>query len=164
MDRDLICEICNNPYELEMRNPICIPCGHTLCLVCLKENYEKEGKVRCINDNKIFNLKPEQYAKNYFILKLIQTKKPSITNININKNFNLVNNNNININTSANQSFQSANFLSKNSSNSHQINNSNTTKNNTNTSSTPSNNSLKNSNLPLRYPPVSMNKIFLIIE
>lgn len=99
MDRDLKCEICNNPYDLENRSPICIPCGHTLCQMCLKENYEKEGKVKCTNDNKAFNLRPEQYAKNHYILKLLQSKKTVITNININKNINLVNNNNISLST-----------------------------------------------------------------
>lgn len=99
MDRDLNCEICNNPFDIDNRSPICIPCGHTLCLMCLKENYEKEGKIKCANDNKAFNLRPEQYARNHYILKLLQSKKTVITNININKNFNLVNNNKISLNS-----------------------------------------------------------------
>jgi len=105
MDRDLKCDICNNPYDLEIRSPICIPCGHSLCIMCLKDIYEKEGKVKCASDSKIFNLRPEQYAKNHFILKLLKSKKTVITNININKNINLVNNNNINLtnNSSSNK-------------------------------------------------------------
>jgi len=66
--------------------------------MCLKKKYEKEGKIKCINDNKAFNLRPEQYAKNHYILKLLQSKKTVITNININKNFNLINNNNVSLN------------------------------------------------------------------
>jgi len=111
MDRDLKCEICNISYDIETRFPICIPCGHTLCLLCLKEKYDKDGKIRCNLDNKIFNLKPEQYAKNHFILKLIQSKKTVITNINFNKNINLVNNNNISI-SSKPSSFRSENVNS----------------------------------------------------
>lgn len=134
MDRDLKCDICNNAYDLENRSPICIPCGHTLCIMCLKDNYEKEGKVKCASDNKVFNLRPEQYAKNHFILKLLQSKKTVITNININKNINLVNNNNINLtnNSSSNKIENISNQSLAKELNKANLNNFTSTVNNTN--------------------------------
>lgn len=74
-DKDLKCEICLVHYDLQFFVPICIPCGHTMCFPCLKDRYKKEGKIKCINDEKTFSLKPELYAKNYYIIKLLQNKK-----------------------------------------------------------------------------------------
>jgi hypothetical protein len=80
-DKDLFCEICNVNYDLQLFIPICMPCGHTMCFPCLKEKYKKIGKIKCKHDEKTFNLKPELYAKNYYIIKLLQNKKTNQTKL-----------------------------------------------------------------------------------
>jgi len=91
-DKDLICEICNVHYDLLLFLPICMPCGHTMCFPCLKDKYKKQGKIKCKHDEKTFNLKPELYAKNYYIIKLLQNNKISnktnVDNSNSNNNSN----------------------------------------------------------------------------
>ena len=79
-DNDIKCEICTIQYDLQNFVPICIPCGHTMCFPCLRDKYKKHGKIICNKDEKTFSLKPDLYAKNYYIIKLLQNKKLSNSN------------------------------------------------------------------------------------
>lgn len=111
-DKDLICEICNVHYDLLLFLPICIPCGHTMCFPCLKDKYKKHGKIKCKNDEKTFNLKPELYAKNYYIIKLLQNQKilnQKTNNENNSRNSYISRNSisNININLDPNSNYNS---------------------------------------------------------
>ena len=133
-----MCDSCLNPYDQDIYCPMCIPCGHTICLSCLKQNWKKEDKVRCLIENKTFHLRPDQCAKNHYILKLLQTKKTMITNININKNINLVNNNNINLNSIREISNLSTEENKSNINNTNSMKNSVITNNYLKTSSNPS--------------------------
>lgn len=111
-DKDLRCEICKIQYDLQFFVPICIPCGHTMCFPCLKDKYKKEGKIKCQNDDKTFSLKPDLYAKNYYIIKLLQNKKlvNSVSNETNNSNNNVTKINNFRKNSNSNNASKLSNI------------------------------------------------------
>ena len=72
-DRKFQCEICTNDYDNQYRRPfVLIPCGHTLCNLCI----EKIENKQCPNDrivftNRVLNWEIQKRLSNYQITSLI---------------------------------------------------------------------------------------------
>ena len=42
------CEICLKSWNIDDRIPKILPCGHTFCLICIKEILDKSLKEKCV--------------------------------------------------------------------------------------------------------------------
>ncbi|CAG9328661.1 unnamed protein product [Blepharisma stoltei] len=62
------CPICLNTYNSVEREPICLPCGHTFCRVCLGKIKITIGMAQCPYDRKPFNSFIEFLPINYALL------------------------------------------------------------------------------------------------
>ena len=42
-----MCENCKETFNLSTKMPYLLPCGHTLCRICLENIWEKQKKLKC---------------------------------------------------------------------------------------------------------------------
>ncbi len=77
---NLKCNICKHNYNIDNRKPMVLPCGHTLCLRCIEQMWEKTGSIKCHNDNKKFFLHRDNILINPFILNMLSNVKNKYVN------------------------------------------------------------------------------------
>ena len=74
-DSLLSCQICLQKFNTEIRLPICLPCGHSVCRYCA-DSLIKAGKRKCPFDNKPFECRGvESLGKNFSLLDLLEAEK-----------------------------------------------------------------------------------------
>ncbi len=83
-DKFIICEICKLKFTSEpqdeinvSRNPIALPCGHTFCFQCLKDEYKIVMYIQCVKCNMKYFQDLSKLPVNKFVLRLIQKFKES---------------------------------------------------------------------------------------
>jgi len=85
------CEICYLNYNETENKPMSLPCGHSICLECLKKFERNDKTLKCPFDNKFINYVNNVCKPNYTVLKLISNDINKI-NIKENKDLNVENN------------------------------------------------------------------------
>lgn len=68
----LSCPICYNEFECNVRRPISLGCGHTMCKSCLSKLQRKQ----CPFDQTIINTDINQLPENYALLQLVGGRIP----------------------------------------------------------------------------------------
>jgi len=68
---DIPCENCKEFYDLQKRIPISLPCGHSLCKVCLADVFKRLSYIKCPVDSKKHFLKLDDFPTNFLVRKLI---------------------------------------------------------------------------------------------
>jgi hypothetical protein len=72
-DRKFQCEICLNDYDNQFRRPfVLVPCGHTLCNLCIDKIENKQcPNDRIVYTNKILNWEIQKRLSNYQVTSLV---------------------------------------------------------------------------------------------
>ena len=68
---DIPCENCGLALDTDKRNPVCLPCGHTVCKSCLTDIWRRLAYIKCPIDSKKHFLKLEDFPTNFLVQKLI---------------------------------------------------------------------------------------------
>lgn len=68
----LSCPICYNEFECNVRRPISLGCGHTMCKSCLSKLQRKQ----CPFDQTVINTDVNQLPENYALLQLVGGRIP----------------------------------------------------------------------------------------
>ena len=66
----ITCQICQHIFDSSLKKPVCIDCGHTVCLDCAKQ-LENELVLTCPFDRRTFQTSPDKLGVNYSILGLV---------------------------------------------------------------------------------------------
>lgn len=78
-DKIFVCKFCSSEFDLEEHRPRMITeCGHSICLLCLKQKIEKELDINCSEDNLVIKTKNkglESFPQNVILIKYIQKSK-----------------------------------------------------------------------------------------
>lgn len=69
------CYKCKQTYDPENYIPKVLPCGHSLCILCIEMLFEK-GSLICPKDNIVHQIALEDISTNYMILEAINIENP----------------------------------------------------------------------------------------
>ena len=74
-----MCDNCGKNFNLGMNLPYFLPCGHTMCKICLDNIWEKNFNIKCPLDNyeKLGHIK--YIKKNEYIISLLKRDDQTIT-------------------------------------------------------------------------------------
>ena len=75
MNNILICEICKEPFNLDKKKTIFLPCLHTFCKMCLLEIFKKNSYIKCPADNKKHFQSIDFYPPNSTFLRQINSNE-----------------------------------------------------------------------------------------
>ncbi|EDO39858.1 predicted protein [Nematostella vectensis] len=93
---ELECTICSHWYDDHQRKPKLIPgCGHTICLVCIKDIMRSNGGVRfrCPFDQKVYDIDngdPETLTNNITLMGMLDLSEGSLAKKSMHKSINLL--------------------------------------------------------------------------
>jgi len=63
----LTCPGCFDNYDMEDRCPKAVPCGHSVCLSCLRMLYQSQGRLQCPTCSQCSWVRPEEIPDNQSI-------------------------------------------------------------------------------------------------
>lgn len=69
-----VCPTCSNGFDYSTRDPICLPCGHTVCRHCITQLRSTSTRGICPYDRKEFSTLPEALTVNFAIRSMIDSK------------------------------------------------------------------------------------------
>ena len=73
-ERELMCQICSQALDASDRLPISLPCGHTLCRICVRTIRKNGPRALCPYDRYDFSLEAESLQPNEPVLSLLMTR------------------------------------------------------------------------------------------
>jgi len=68
---EIPCENCSEILDSDKRNPMVLPCGHTICKTCLADIWRRLAYIKCPIDAKKHFSKLEDFPTNFLVQKLI---------------------------------------------------------------------------------------------
>ena len=69
-----LCPICSNTFGSAVREPICLPCGHTICRECTTKIRQTPTRGMCPYDRKEFFTQIDALPVNFAILSMIDSR------------------------------------------------------------------------------------------
>jgi len=69
-----ICPTCSNGFDYAARDPICLPCGHTVCKECIAQIRQTAARGICPYDRKEFSTAADALTVNFAIRSMIDSR------------------------------------------------------------------------------------------
>ena len=69
-----ICPTCSNGFDYAARDPICLPCGHTVCRDCIGQIRQTSTRGVCPYDRKEFSTASDSLTVNFAIRSMIDSR------------------------------------------------------------------------------------------